>query len=364
MTDIRHNINNMTKRLYKNILPALLLLIMQQVCQACSDNATNDSNNGTTDEVSAYDWADKSMWFEGDKRLDNADASQPDVFYVLPTCVKAWTDSTGTIHYNADPTLAKHRKAWQLSAELADTIFATHANLYLPYYRQVVFEGLEGEPAEKAYATATRDVLDAFDYYLKHYNHGRRFILAGYSQGGMMVKEILKHIDDDTYSRLIAAYVVGFGVTAADTVTQAGHRQSHIRLATDSTATGVTINFNSVTTTDAICPLLCRNNIGCINPVSWSTDNRTATLLAVGEQAKADDTRFPYATAAAPSQPGTPVTVTADQNSHVLIVNGIDAQRYFYAGLQQFFPVGNLHLQELYFYGDLLRHNVLLRSRQ
>ncbi len=350
----------MTKRIHPFLLPALLLLILQQMCMACSSNTGNEN----TDNNVSLDWADKNLWFEGDTRLTHTDASQPDVFYLLPTCVTAWADSAGGTHYNADPTSTAHREAWQLSAELADTIFATHANLYLPYYRQAVFEGLEGEHAEDAYAVATRDAIDAFDYYLKHYNNGRRFILAGYSQGGKMVAEILKHMDDDTYSRLIAAYVVGFGITAADTVTQAGHRMPHIRLATDSIATGVTVNFNSVTTTDAICPLLCRDNIGCINPVSWTTDNKPATLLAAGEKGKADDARFPYATAAAPSQPGTAVTVAIDTAHRVLVVSGIDAQRYFLPDLQHFFPVGNLHLQELFFYGDLLRHNVLLRSQQ
>ncbi len=342
-------------------LRLLLLVAMAQICMACSSHADSTPDNPGSP---APDWADTSLWYGGSQRLSHADATLPDVFYLLPTCVTAWTDSTGTLRYNADPASTAHREAWRLSAELADTIFATRANLYLPYYRQAVFEGLEGEHAEEAYAVATRDALDAFDHYLKHYNHGRRFILAGYSQGGKMVAEILKHIGDDTYSRLIAAYVVGFGITAADTATQAGHRMPHIRLATDSTATGVTVNFNSVTSTDAVCPLLCRDNIGCINPVTWTTGSQPAVLLAAGGKAKADDARFPYATAARPAQDGTAVTVAVDTASHVLVVGGIDAQRYFLPDLQHFFPVGNLHLQELFFYGDLLRHNVLLRSRQ
>ncbi len=350
----------MTKHIcHPYILPALLLLLLQQMCMACSSGGNPNGGRGLP-----LDWADKSLWFDGDTRLAHADASQPDVFYLLPTCVTAWADTTGVTRYNADPASTAHREAWRLSAELADTIFATRANLYLPYYRQAVFEGLEGEHAEEAYAVATRDALDAFDYYLKHFNRGRRFILAGYSQGGKMVTAILKHMDDDTYRRLIAAYVVGFGITAADTVTQAGCRMSHIRLAADSTATGVTVNFNSVTSTDAVSPLLCRDNIGCINPVSWTTDGQPAILLAAGEKGKADDARFPYATAAAPREPGTAVTVAVDTARHVLTVGGIDAQRYFLSDLQHFFPVGNLHLQELFFYGDRLRHNVLLRSRQ
>ena len=341
------------RRRFTFILALLALVLLSS--QSCADNVS-----GGSDSLS---WGDTSLWFEGDTRLNAVDNSLPDVFYLLPTCVSAWTDADGVTHYNADPTNADHRQTWQLSAELADTIFASQANLFMPYYRQATFGGLEGENSVGAYRTAIADVVDAFNYYLKHFNNGRRFILAGYSQGGMMVKELLKRMDDKTYSRLIAAYVVGFGVTAADTVRQSGHRLSHIRLAADSTSLGVTVNFNSVTSASAICPLLCQDNIGCINPVSWTTSSEPATLLAAGAAPKADDARFPYGTAVVARDAQTAVTVCVDSASHVLMVDGVDAQRYFLPALQDLFQVGNLHLQELFFYGDCLRRNVLLRSR-
>ena len=307
-------------------------------------------------------WADKALWYEGDKRLNNIDGALPDVVYFLPTCVMDWTDDAGSVHHNADPFRADHLKAWQLSAQLADTIFATRANLFLPYYRQATFGGLQGDAAQESCGMAIADAVGAFDYYLQHYNHGRPFILAGYSQGGMMVKEVLKHMDDEAYGRLIAAYIVGYGVTAADTLTQPGHRLSHVRLAQDSLSRGVTVNFNSVTAPDAASALLSAGNIGCINPVSWTTSEVPATLLAAGATPKADDERFPYGTAVVPRSPDSAVTVRVDSVSHVLLVDGIDAHRYAFAPLGAFFPVGNLHLQELFFYADCLRHNVLLRS--
>ncbi len=310
----------------------------------------------------ALDWSDKNLWFEGQNRFESVNDSLPDVFYLLPTCVTDWTDEAGNLHHNADPSNPTHRDAWQLSAELADTIFATRANLFMPYYRQATFEALESDAAETAGKVAVGDAIDAFDYYLSHYNRGRKFVLAGYSQGGQMVKEVLKHIDDDTYSRLIAAYIVGYGVNAIDTATQTGHRTSHIKLANDAVSRGVTVNFNSVTSPDAMCPLLCDGNIGCINPVSWTTTSTAATLIEAGAKPKPDDTRFPYATAAVPRDNATAVTVSVDTAHKVLVVKGIDAGRYAFAPLESFFPVGNLHLQELFFYGDCLRSNVLLRS--
>ncbi len=335
-----------------------LALVLAFVSCSTQNNGTNEPETTTT----SLDWSDQSLWFEGQQRIGAVDGSLPDVFYLLPTCVSDWTDSTGTVHHNADATSARHRKAWKLSAQLADTIFATRANLFLPYYRQATFGGLQGDVAEEATKVAVGDAVAAFDYYLKHYNNGRKFILAGYSQGGHMVTELLKHMDDDTYKRLIAAYVVGYSVTATDTATQKGHGTSHVKLASDSVSCGVTVNFNSVTSTDAISQLLCNGNIGCINPVSWTTDSTPATLLEAGATPKADDARFPYGTAVVPSDNATAVTVSVDPAYKVLVVKGIDASRYAYDGLKDFFPVGNLHLQELFFYGDYLRHNVLLRS--
>ncbi len=349
---------NMTKRF-------LLFLICAAVAFASCSQDNMPKTDGSTDstEVAALNWADNALWYEGDKRLPATDAAQVDVFYLLPTCLTAWADADGATHYNADPSQASHREAWRLSAELADTIFATRANLFLPYYRQVVFDALEGEHSAAAYAMATKDVTDAFDYYMAHYNGGRRFILAGYSQGGQMVKTLLKHMDDATYSRMIAAYIVGFGVTAADTAAQSGHRTSHIRLAQGETDKGVTIAFNSVTTPEAISPLLCRDNIACINPVSWTTSSTPAVLLTAGETPKADDARFPYGTAVVANQSDADVTVSVDAANHVLRVDNIDASRYFLPALQSFFSVGNLHLQELFFYGESLRANVIKRSK-
>lgn len=43
------------------------------------------------------------------------------------------------------------------------------------------------------YPIALQDIEHAFDYYLKHYNQGRPFILAGHSQGAKSVIELLKH---------------------------------------------------------------------------------------------------------------------------------------------------------------------------
>lgn len=317
-------------------------------------------------EVSAqnFNWNDSTLWYEGSKRLSakHINAAQPDVFYVLPTCVFAWQDARGVTHYNADPYNPAHRKAWQLSAELADTIFSVQANLFLPYYPQTTFGTPDDATHRAAADTARSSVIQAFKHYLAHYNGGRPFILAGFSQGARMVVELLKQMDNDTYRRLIAAYVVGCGITAADTVPGV-HNTRTIRLAQDSLTCGVTVCYNSVTTPSAINPSLCGGNIACINPVTWTTAATPALLLPAHTQPEADDPRFPYGTAVVPASSETPVTVAVDTVRNVLIVSGINPSRYHLPSLAGMFPEGNLHLQELFFYADHLRRNVIQRSR-
>ena len=338
------------------LLCILLTVVAQQICSSCSSLAGKDN-------IGSLNWADSTLWYDGGRRLTTIDPNEPDVFYLLPTCLFAWNDSTGKMHYNADPKNASHRQAWKLSAELADTIFATKANFFLPYYRQSTFGTPDSITAASALNMAKRDATDAFDYYIKHINNGRPFILAGFSQGGNMVTEVLKHMNDKAYNRLIAAYVVGFSITAEDTMVQHGHKTSHIKLAKDAVSRGVTVNFNSVTAPEAISPVLGKGNIGCINPVSWTTTSTPAILLERGSTPKADDNRFPYGTAVVAKDSGCAVTVSVDALHKVLTVNGLDQARYTFKGLKDIFPEGNLHLQELFFYGDYLRENVLLRSR-
>ena len=95
------------------------------------------------------------------------------------------------------------------------------------------------------------DVRKAFAYYLEHYNNGRPFILAGFSQGAMAVVDLLKSMDDSTYSRLVAAYVIGYKVTDTN---------AHISPAQDSADLGVTICYNSVRDNSCAIPFLSDGN--------------------------------------------------------------------------------------------------------
>lgn len=63
---------------------------------------------------------------------------------------------------------------------------------------------LEKESREVYLDQAYKDVVDAFEYYLKNFNNGNKIILAGFSEGADMCLRLLKDFisDDDFYENL------------------------------------------------------------------------------------------------------------------------------------------------------------------
>lgn len=94
---------------------------------------------------------------------------------------------------------------------------------------------IEGPPAV--------DVFAAFKYYLKHYNHGRPYILVGHSQGSDVLRYLLSDYmktHPRVYSRMVAAYIVGQSITPrylAD--------NPHLKFARGAGDTGVIVSWNT-----------------------------------------------------------------------------------------------------------------------
>ena len=123
--------------------------------------------------------------------------------------------------------------------------------------------------ASKRMQLPIADVRRAFAHYLKHQNQGRPFVLAGFSQGALIALELMREMDDSTYARMVAAYIIGTNISREmlDSVPR-------IRPAQRADDTGVTICYNSVR--DASCTLWPRSAVA-INPVNWQTDDTEAT---------------------------------------------------------------------------------------
>lgn len=276
----------------------------------------------------APDYTNDQMWYVSEH------GAKADVFYVLPTCVWDWKDSSGNIMHYADVYNPEQRAALLPSNQLAEDIFGTYANFYAPYYRQITLESwIEGENTiEERFPAAMADVNKAFDYYLTHINDGRPFVLAGFSQGAKCIVELVKSLNPDVASRMIAAYVIGYRVT-----TEELEHHDVLQPAQRADDTGVTICYNSVESVESICPVLAPSAI-CINPLNWRSDTVPATVWDS-------------------------VTVSVNPDEHVLMVKGLDKEQYFLPSLGKLFPKGNYHLQELNLYKESLRENVGTRIK-
>lgn len=190
---------------------------------------------------------------------------------------------------------------------------------------------------------AIQDVKDAFRYYIIHINQGRPFILAGFSQGAMIVLELLKEMDDDTYRRMVAAYAIGVSIPE-ETLAQC----PRIVPARGASDCGVTICYNSAR--DADCALWDKKSAVAINPVNWRTDATYAVLITeptplvpINEQQK--DTMI----------------VHLDVESSLLFVEGYKATDYV---LPLIGREGNYHSREIWLYRDALRNNMALRAAE
>ncbi|HEY0704439.1 MAG TPA: DUF3089 domain-containing protein [Candidatus Acidoferrales bacterium] len=151
--------------------------------------------------------ADGAMTIE--KFTPNPDAPI-DCFYVYPTV-------SLEPRPNSDMTLGPAEKR-VVAAQFAR--FASQCRLYAPMYRQVTIFGLrqallggatpETEQAERA--LAYNDVLDAWNYYLQHDNHGRAVVIFGHSQGANILMHLIQNEIDGkpVQSRLVSALLLGF----------------------------------------------------------------------------------------------------------------------------------------------------------
>jgi hypothetical protein len=205
---------------------------------------------------------------------------------------------------------------------------------FAPYYRHTTIQAFMTNSEDTVYQRtrlSMGDVCKAFDLFQTQRDKSRPLILAGFSQGGLAVVELLKHIDDETYSQLAAAYVLGYKVTKADM-----DACSHIRPAEGETDTGVTICYNTVKDVKYVLPLIAGSDI-CINPVNWRTDATPATL---------HDT----------------ITITVSPEYHVLVATNYSASEY--PPFRGFLNVGDIHSCEPWLYSECLQKNIKVRVKE
>jgi len=194
---------------------------------------------------------------------DNTPEKSVDVFFVYPTI---WTKDEP----NMDITDKVAQKKAQFTITSQASVFEDDANIYAPYYRQISFKFATYDSHTKYFTIAYRDVETAFDYFLVNISKGRPFILAGHSQGSMILLRLLKErlYDDTLRKRMVMAYVIGWSISKGETI-----NYPWIKISQRADDTGTIITYNTQGANASLgSPVLLPGAIS-VNPLTWTTDS-------------------------------------------------------------------------------------------
>jgi len=331
------NTNDINYYRMKKILEASAKVFLLGICAFSLTNCFNghvrkalDANASVAYVPEAPDYDDSIMWITADGDQQGTGA---DVFYVVSTWEEDWMTADSIVCHYADVWNPKHRDRMAIEMNKAAGYMSPGNRFYAPFYRHTTIDAFMMESEDSALNRARMamdDVCTAFDHFQTQRDQSRPLIIAGFSQGGMAVVELLKHMSDEDYGQLAAAYVLGYKVTPEDTL-----QTKHIKAAQGADDTGVTICYNTVKDVKYINPIIAASCIG-INPVNWRTDATPATLL---------DT----------------ITVTLEPERHVLVVTGYSGSEYH--PYKNFINVGDIHSCEPWLYSECLQKNMALRAK-
>lgn len=256
---------------------------------------------------------------------------EADIFYICSTEVFDQTTEEGQPKHYASVHSDADREAMLAELKGVDQRLSGESlNYFAPYYRQMTMESYtEQETVDAREEIPSSDIHAAFAYYWQHYNGGRPFVLAGFSQGAQMAVELLKTMPDSIYRHMVAAYILGWNITREELACPT------IVPATGATDTGVTICYNSVKSPEEANPIVSGGNCVAINPVNWRTDATPATFCDS-------------------------LTVHLDPATKLLLVQGYN--RTDHAALP-WFTGGDYHTFEIRWYTPYLRENIQDRVR-
>ena len=319
------------------VLPLVLGLFV-----SCSNSKPSQTSNG--EPVTGIDYADTTYWYScGDM------SHVADVFYVYPT-VSTISFADNDSLWFADISLPEVREEANGNQRFNKMLYGEY-NFYAPYYRQMIFEAYS-QPAlllDSLAQIAAKDVNDAFQYYMAHYNQGRPFFLMGHSQGSqMLIKLLAKGMTEQQRQRMVAAYCIGYHVTAEELA----EYPEALKPAADSTETGRLVIFNSVTDTTAIS-MVSRGDVVGINPTTWTMTTDTVPAELHLGMAKYNEARDSVLIVPCPTR-----TVLY---KHTTVCPDLDPEMVFVPAYEQMFPKGNLHFADSWLYGGNVVENMRCR---
>lgn len=337
----------------KTILLLFSVLLSGFTLTACGSS----SNYAPLVTVQPTDYSQAAHWLS--LPVAPVPAKPVDIFYLYPTVWTSTDPNLNNPHFCAidDPTMLA-----QAPGDFARqaTAFAPAGNIYAPFYRQY-----NSSPVDRLNAIAsipTLDAVAAFDYYIKHYNNNRPFILVGHSQGATVMSNLLSGYmkqHPEVNKNMVAAYVIGSPITQAYL-----DNNPHLKFATGPDDTGVIISYNTqaadfFTQQPPVPPNpVLYGMVGLvINPINWKTDttyaDKSQSLGSYLPDAAGVFAKVPnYADAQIDSAHGVLVCSTADEAFIALI----DAKSGFPRGVYHSFDI-------LLYYYDL-QNNAQIRANK
>ncbi len=223
------------------------------------------------DKAVPTDYSDDNNWLYISSNCDKA----VDVFYLYPS---SWYGRENEIFCEIDNKIMRNNALTVFSVQ--GSVFFPHCNIYAPYYRQanpphimsLDYEGVRGCISH----TPKVDAEAALEYYFENINNGRPFILASHSQGSIVMKELLfgyMKRNPDVYKRMVAAYVIGFGVTSDEL-----KKYPHLKFAEGELDTGVIISYNTDEPVPKTNSVVLLENTLVINPLNWKRSDEYASV--------------------------------------------------------------------------------------
>ena len=239
---------------------AIVLMIFIISCRGVNSSKTDQS----LDYSYPYNWVSQPLSIE----------KEVDVFYVYPTIYHETKPLNMDI---SNPSLRANAKGLTIAQA---GIYAAHANLFAPFYRQQTAATQSMTAAnggidafqDSAFKIGAEDIEKAFDYYLKNLNTDRPFILASHSQGTMTLIHLMRKRFNNPalQKRLVAAYLIGYSITKDDI-----KEYPWMKPAQGEEDTGVIISFNTEGANAGPSPVLLPGAFA-INPLNWKTDETPA----------------------------------------------------------------------------------------
>ncbi len=309
----------------------------------------------------ASDYSDRNNWVYLPEKADK----EVDTFFIYPTVYFNPAPDAPMIAPIDDEMM---RAGVMAHFHDAPQAFIDLTNLYEPYYRQSNIFSLVGKGPEGCLAFQQQeqrtDIYAAFDYYFDHYNQGRPFILAGHSQGSLMLKIALRdYFKEHTeyLERMVAAYIIGYCVTKEDL-----EANSALKFAEGADDTGVIISWNTETPENKnVESAIVQKNAISINPLNWKRDDTYAPASEnLGDRLPIIDGTEMIPTKFQESHPGHG-DAQLDLERGVVIcttMNGVNASLDV-PGLESPFGPGSLHMLDYTLYWENIRENIKTRIK-